>query len=64
MDMDEGSDQLLGLYEHYVAILHVHTGKAAIENANTIEERRSKIVRNRVFDCHLSTIGTTVSIDF
>ena len=31
-----------------------HTRKAAIENANTIEERRSKIVRNRVFECHLS----------
>ena len=26
----------------------------AIENVNTIDERRSKIVRNRVFDCHLS----------
>ena len=30
-----------------------HTGLAAIENANTIEEHRSKIVRNRVFNCHL-----------
>ena len=29
-----------------------HTGKAAIENVNTIDERRSKIVRNRAFDCH------------
>ena len=26
----------------------------AIENVNTIGEWRSKIVRNRVFDCHLS----------
>ena len=25
----------------------------AIENDNTIDENRSKIVRNRVFDCHL-----------
>ena len=31
-----------------------HTGWAAIENANTIEERRSNIVRNIVFDCHLT----------
>ena len=42
----------------------------AIENANTIDERRSKIVRNIVFDCHLSTdwrqmaIKNTVYIDF
>ena len=47
-----------------------HTGWAAIENVNTIGERRSKIVINRVFDCHLSldwrqmTIENTVSIDF
>ena len=33
---------------------HLHTGKAAIENVNTLDERISKIVRNRVFDCHLS----------
>ena len=26
----------------------------AMENVNTIDERRSKIVRNRVFDCELS----------
>ena len=25
-----------------------------MENANTIDEHRSKFVRNRVFDCHLS----------
>ena len=43
---------------------------AAIENANTIEERISKIVRNKVFDCHLSphwrqmAIENTASIDF
>ena len=42
----------------------------AIENANTIEERRSKIDRNSVFDCHLPphwrqmTIENTVSIIF
>ena len=40
-----------------------------MENANTIEERRSKIVRNRVFDCHLlphwrqMAIENTVSIN-
>ena len=28
--------------------------KATIENVNTIEERRSKLDRNGVFDCHLS----------
>ena len=27
--------------------------KVAIENVNTIDERRSKIVINRVFDCRL-----------
>ena len=27
---------------------------AAIENVNTLDERRSKIVRNRVIDCCLS----------
>ena len=32
----------------------IHTGKAAIENINTIEEHRWKIVRKRVFDWHLS----------
>ena len=31
-----------------------HTGYAAIENVNIIDERRSKIVRNRVYDRHLS----------
>ena len=31
---------------------------------NTIDERRSKIVRNRVLDCHLSPVGNTVSSDF
>ena len=31
-----------------------HTGYAAIENVNTIDERRSEIARNRAFDCHLS----------
>ena len=42
----------------------------AIENANTIEERRSKIDRNSVFDCHLSphwrqmAIKNTIFISF
>ena len=30
-----------------------HTGYEAIENVNTSDERRSKIVRKRVFDWHL-----------
>ena len=34
--------------------LHYHTGQVAIEIVNTIEKSRSKIVRNRVIDCHLS----------
>ena len=55
-------------------MLHVpvlsHYRLAAIENVNTIDERRSKTVRNRVLDCHLSpewrqmAIENTVSIDF
>ena len=42
----------------------------AIENVNTIDERISKIVRNRVFDCQLSpdwrqmATENTVSSDF
>ena len=41
-----------------------------MENVNTIDERGSKIVKNRVFDCHLSpdwrqmTIENTISSDF
>ena len=31
-----------------------HTGEVAIEIVNTMDDRRSKMVRNRVFDCHLS----------
>ena len=47
-----------------------YTRQAAIENVNTIDAVRSKIVRNRVFDCHLSpdwrqmAIDNTVSSDF
>ena len=36
---------------------HDHTGWATIENVNTIHEHRSKVVGNRVFDCHLSPAG-------
>ena len=49
-----------GIYPHRVA---------AIKNVN-IDQHRSKIVRNRVFHCHLSldwrqmAIENTVSIDF
>ena len=38
-------------------------GRMAIENVNTIDERRPKIVRNRVFDCQMA-IENTVSIEF
>ena len=41
---------------------HSHNGEAAIESANTIDERRSKIVRNRVLECHLSPIGRQMAI--
>ena len=42
--------------DHKKSFIH-HTGQAAIENAKTIEERRSKISRKSVFDCHLSPTG-------
>ena len=32
----------------------LYTGQAASENVNAIDESKSKIVGNRVFDCHLS----------
>ena len=50
--------------------LHQHTGYVAIKNIDTFDKHRSKIVRNRVFDCHLSpdwrqmAIENTVSNDF
>ena len=34
-----------------------HAGYAAIENVNTIDERRLKTVSNRVFDRHLRQIA-------
>ena len=34
-------------------ISNKHFRYAAIENVYTIDKRRSKIVRNRVFDCRL-----------
>ena len=46
------------------------TRKAAIEKVNNIDECRSKIVKNRVFNCFLlpnwrqMTIKNTVSSDF
>ena len=46
------------------------TRLSAIKKVNTIDERRSKIVRKRDFDCHLSpnwrqmAIEYTVSSDF
>ena len=36
---------------------------AAIENVTTIDERRSKINRNRVFDWHLSPVGRQMAIE-
>ena len=50
-------------------IFNKHTAQVAIKNINTIKESRSKICRNRVFDCRLSTnllqmvIDNTVSSD-
>ena len=47
-----------------------HTGYAAIENVNIVDERNTKIVRNVVFNCHLSpnwqqmAIKNTVFSDF
>ena len=49
------------LYSIVASFLH-HTGKAAIKNVNTIDERRSNIVRNSVFDCHLSPNWRGVNI--
>ena len=34
-------------------IFNKHFRYAAIENVHTVDKRRSKIVRNRVFDCRL-----------
>ena len=34
-----------------------------IENVNTINKHRSKIVRNRVFDCHLSPVWRQMAIE-
>ena len=54
----------------FVLCCSSNTGLAAIENVNTNDERRSKIVRNRVFDCLLSpdwrqmAMENTVSSDF
>ena len=38
-------------------LFNKHFRYAAIEKVNTINERRSKIVINRVFDCRLPPIG-------
>ena len=40
-----------------------HIGYAAIENANTFENRGSKIVTNSVFDCHLSPQWRKIAIE-
>ena len=48
----------------------LHTGYATIKNINTINKHKSKIARNRVFDCHLwpnwrqMAIKNTVSSNF
>ena len=44
------------------SLMH-YTGKVAIENVDTIDKRRSKIVRNRVFDCHLSPNWRQMAIE-
>ena len=51
------------------SIFNKHTAQVAIKYINTIKESSSKICRNRVFDCRLSTnllqivIDNTVSSD-
>ena len=34
----------------FLCLIPIHTRQGVIENVNIIDERRSKIVRNRVFD--------------
>ena len=43
-------------------MLDYHTGLAAIETLLINDERGSKIVRNGVFNCHLSPIGRQMAI--
>ena len=38
--------------QNSLSVQRNHTGLAAIENVNAIDERRPKIVRHIVFDCH------------
>ena len=52
--MNAGIDPHWKIYIAVGFLLNTHTEEAAIENVNNIDDRRSKIVRNRVFDCHLS----------
>ena len=42
---------------------YLHTGWAAIENVNTIDERRSKTIRNRVFDWPLLPNWRQIAIE-
>ena len=44
----------MAVYGSKHRISQYHTGYETIENVNSIDERRSEIVRNIVFDCHLS----------
>ena len=40
-----------------------HIGYAAIDNVYTIVERRSKLVRNKVFDCQVSPEWRQMTIE-
>ena len=49
-----------GIQRSFMAIVlfeHSH-----IQNVNTIDERRSKIARNKAFDCHLSPYWRQMAI--
>ena len=68
--MDKAANRRSTRYTLLASLFHIHLGWAAIENVNTIDEWYIKIVKNRVFDCHLSpdwrqmAIENTVSIEF
>ena len=43
--------------------IQITPGRRQSKTLLTIDERRSKIVRNNVFDCHLSPIGRQMGIE-
>ena len=60
----------IGMYKMTRRGLRITPDRWQSKNINTIDERRSKIVKNRVFECHLlpdlrlMAIENTVSSDF